>query len=48
LLPVLSQYRTPDADIYAIDAQRHPLSTRIRTFVDFPAQSLALFGTGSG
>ena len=40
LVQVLSQYQTPDADIFAIYPQRHQLSTRIRTFVDFLSQSL--------
>ena len=43
LVQVLPQFRTPDADIYAIYPQRHQLSTRIRTFIDFLAQSLARF-----
>jgi DNA-binding transcriptional LysR family regulator len=47
LVQVLSPYQTPDADIYAIYPQRHQLSTRIRTFVDFLAQSLARFGASS-
>lgn len=40
LVPVLSEYATPGADIYAVYAQRHQLSTRIRAFVDFLAKSL--------
>ena len=47
LVQVLSQYLTPDADIYAIYPQRHQLSTRIRTFVDFLAKSLVRFGAGA-
>jgi LysR family transcriptional activator of dmlA len=39
LLPVLPQYRTPDADIYAVYPQRHQLSARVRAFVDFLALS---------
>lgn len=35
LVEVLPQYRTPDADIYAIYAQRHQLSPRVRAFVRF-------------
>jgi LysR family transcriptional activator of dmlA len=37
---VLSQYYTPDADIYAIYPQRHQRATRVRTFVDFVALAL--------
>ena len=48
LVQVLSPYQTPDADIYAIYPQRHQLSTRIRTFIDFLAQSLVRFRAGSG
>lgn len=40
LVTVLSDYTTPGADIYAFYAQRHQLSTRIRVFVDFLADSL--------
>ncbi|HKX95506.1 MAG TPA: LysR substrate-binding domain-containing protein, partial [Methylibium sp.] len=39
LVPVLPQYRTPDADIYAVYPQRHQLSARVRAFVDFVALS---------
>ncbi|EJE53945.1 transcriptional regulator [Acidovorax sp. CF316] len=35
LVPVLPQYFTPDADIYAIYPQRHQLAARVRAFVDF-------------
>jgi DNA-binding transcriptional LysR family regulator len=35
LVQVLPAYRTPDADIYAVYPQRHQLSARIRTFVEF-------------
>lgn len=34
LVVVLPEYRTPDADIFAVYPKRHQLSTRIRTFVD--------------
>jgi DNA-binding transcriptional LysR family regulator len=37
---VLPQYATPDADIHAVFPQRHQLSTRVRAFVEFLAQSL--------
>lgn len=43
LVQVLPQYQTPDADIYAVYPQRHQLSTRIRTFVDFLSQSFERF-----
>jgi LysR family transcriptional regulator, transcriptional activator for dmlA len=39
LVEVLPQYRTPDADIYAVWPQRHQHSTRVRAFVDFMATS---------
>lgn len=41
LVQVLPQYQTPNADIFAVYPHRHQLSTRIRTFVDFLADSLA-------
>jgi len=39
LVEVLPQYRTPDADLYAVWPQRHQHSTRVRAFVDFVATS---------
>ncbi|QHJ00324.1 LysR family transcriptional regulator [Xylophilus rhododendri] len=39
LVEVLAQYATPDADIYAVYPQRHQLTARVRTFVDFLAES---------
>jgi DNA-binding transcriptional LysR family regulator len=36
---VLPAYHTPDADIYAIYPQRHQMSTRVRAFVEFIAES---------
>jgi DNA-binding transcriptional LysR family regulator len=39
LVQVLANYRTPEADIYAVYPQRHQLSARVRAFVDFIAQS---------
>jgi DNA-binding transcriptional LysR family regulator len=39
LLPVLPQWETPEADIYAVYPQRLHLSTRVRAFVEFIAQS---------
>ena len=39
LVEVLPQYRTPDADIYAVWPQRHQHSPRVRAFVDFLATS---------
>jgi len=35
LVPVLPDYYTPDADIYAIYPHRHQLAVRVRAFVDF-------------
>ena len=43
LVPVLPQYRTPEADIYAIYAHRHQLSLRVRSFVDFLSEAFAKF-----
>ncbi|OXH84056.1 LysR family transcriptional regulator, partial [Burkholderia multivorans] len=40
LVVVLQDYETPSADIYAVYAQRHQMSTRIRAFVDFLAAEL--------
>jgi LysR family transcriptional activator of dmlA len=40
LVQVLSQYYTPDADIYAVYPQRHQRATRVRAFVEFVALSL--------
>jgi len=43
LVQVLPGLRTPDADIYAVYPQRHQLSARIRTFVEFLSEALARF-----
>ena len=43
LVQVLAQYRTPDADIYAVYPQRDQLSARVRTFVAFLAESFQRF-----
>lgn len=40
LVVVLPDYETPSADIYAVYAQRHQMSARIRAFVDFLAGDL--------
>ncbi|MEX3958571.1 LysR substrate-binding domain-containing protein [Trinickia sp. EG282A] len=40
LVAILPGYDTPSADIYAVYAQRHQMSTRIRAFVDFLARHL--------
>ena len=40
LVVVLDGYSTPSADIYAVYAQHHQMSTRIRAFVDFLALEL--------
>lgn len=47
LVQVLPQYRTPSADIYAVYAQRHQLSSRIRVFVDCLSDAFARLGPGS-
>lgn len=47
LVQVLPQYKTPDADIYAVYPQRHQLSARIRTFVEFLSQTFDRPGLGS-
>ena len=47
LVQVLPQYRTPGADIYAVYAQRHQLSSRIRVFVDCLADAFARLGNKS-
>jgi LysR family transcriptional regulator, transcriptional activator for dmlA len=41
LVPVLSDYETPNADVFAVYSQRHQMSNRIRAFVDFIARDLA-------
>lgn len=40
LVRVLPNHHTPEADIFAVYAQRHQLSTRVRSFVDFLASTL--------
>lgn len=37
LMPVLEDYRSPDADIYAVYAERHRTSLRVKTLVEFVA-----------
>ncbi|MBT9487790.1 MAG: LysR family transcriptional regulator [Rubrivivax sp.] len=39
LVPVLPQWRTPEADIYAVYPQRHQHAPRVRAFVDVLAAS---------
>ncbi|MEY4764730.1 MAG: hypothetical protein RI907_1403 [Pseudomonadota bacterium] len=46
LVQVLPQYRTPDADIYAVYPQSQQMSTRVRAFVDFMATNLPLLADG--
>jgi LysR family transcriptional regulator, transcriptional activator for dmlA len=41
LVPVLPQWRTPDADIHAVWPQRHQHSARVRAFVEFVAVAFA-------
>jgi LysR family transcriptional regulator, transcriptional activator for dmlA len=43
LVRVLPQYRAPDADIYAVYPQRHQLSVRVRSFVDFLGRAFESF-----
>jgi DNA-binding transcriptional LysR family regulator len=43
LVQVLPDFQTPDADIYAVYPQRHQLSARIRTFVEFLSEAFAKF-----
>ncbi|CAN7742956.1 LysR substrate-binding domain-containing protein [Variovorax sp. LjRoot290] len=47
LVPVLPQYFTPDADIYAVYPQRHQLAARVRAFVDFLALSFTQQAAGA-
>ena len=47
LVQVLPQYRTPSADIYAVYAQRHQLSSRIRVFVDCLSEAFGRLGAGT-
>ncbi len=42
LVQVLTDYQTPDADIYATYLQGNQLSARLRAFVEFVAQSFAV------
>ena len=44
----MPDYRTPDADIYAVYPKRHQLSTRIRTFVDELVAAFAHLNAGGG
>lgn len=41
LVPVLTQYATPEADIHAVYPQRHHSTARVRAFVDFLVQAIA-------
>jgi LysR family transcriptional regulator, transcriptional activator for dmlA len=41
LVQVLPQWRTPEADIYAVWPQRHQHSARVRAFVEFLAESFS-------
>lgn len=47
LVQVLPQWETPEADIYAVYPQRLQLSTRVRAFVDFVAQSFGSIAQAS-
>jgi len=46
LVQVLSQYQTPDADIFAVYPQRHLRTARVRAFVDFLAASFKKYAAG--
>jgi DNA-binding transcriptional LysR family regulator len=48
LVQVLPQYRTPDADIYAVYPQHQHQSARIRTLVAFLSQSFERFAAHRG
>ncbi|MBY0412428.1 MAG: LysR family transcriptional regulator, partial [Burkholderiaceae bacterium] len=48
LEPVLAQYQTPAADVYAVYPQRHQFSTRVQAFVVFLTEALAISGASSG
>ena len=48
LVPILPEYRTPDADIYAVHSLHHRISARARAFVDFLAASLTAPGPRRG
>lgn len=41
LVPLLPQYQTANADIYAVYPQRHQAAARVRAFVDFVALSMS-------
>lgn len=41
LVHLLPGFQTPDADIYAVYAQRHKSSVRVKTLVDFVTQALS-------
>jgi DNA-binding transcriptional LysR family regulator len=47
LVPVLPQYQTPEANIYAVYAHRHQLSVRVRSFVDYLAEAFSKFDVGA-
>jgi DNA-binding transcriptional LysR family regulator len=40
LIHILTSYHTPDADIYAVYAQRHKTSARVNALVDFVSNAL--------
>ena len=40
LVQVLQGYSSPDADIYAVYAERHRTSVRVRALIDFVAAAL--------
>lgn len=42
LIQIMKNYETPDADIYAVYAQRHKTSVRVKTLIDF---AISIFGS---
>lgn len=48
LEPVLPQYPTPTADVYAVYPQRHQFSTRVQTFVTYLGEALTKSGGAGG
>lgn len=41
LVPVLPQYETPDAEIYAVYPPRHTMTVRVRAFIEYVAAAFA-------
>jgi LysR family transcriptional activator of dmlA len=47
LVTVLTQFDTPDANVFAVYPQRHQHSARVRAFVDFVGESLQAGGVSA-